>query len=478
MNWEEYESTKDIPIPKDPFEQVIGQDEAVAIAKIIPKQKRHLLLVGPPGTGKSMIARAVSSVLPKPEYEISVLHNSKLPERPRMELRTREQIKKENPERVPVYGKETDPSSVPTFVTEKLGFRCRRCGELSMPSLVFCPSCGAEKFFTRSGPFEDLLYNVKNEKRNAVRLQTKKVSEDGKEQIVFYEKTIDDKLIMLTPNDIKKMEKNIKKSKRKIIVPVSRSLFVQATGASETELLGDVKHDPYGDHPEIGTPAFMRVVAGAVHEAHEGILFIDELSTLGKLQRYLLTAMQDKTFPISGRNPTSAGASVKVSDVPCNFIFVGATNISDLQHLIPPLRSRIRGEGYEVLVNSHMVDTDENRTKLAQFISQEIIKDGKIPHMNAVAVKLVIHESRDMARKIDNAEGLSLRLRRLSGIIKLSGDLASVDGSDFIEKKHFERALKNARPIEEQIAEKYDSWWKAGMADSGLNAGKSGSETV
>ena len=52
-------------------------------------------------------------------------------------------------------------------------------------------------------------------------------------------------------------------------------------------------------------------LAGAVHEAHEGVLFIDEMATLGDTQRFILTAMQEKKFPITGRNPTSAGASVR-----------------------------------------------------------------------------------------------------------------------------------------------------------------------
>ena len=41
-------TTKDIKIPKDPLERVIGQDRAVKIAKLAAVQRRHLLLVGPP----------------------------------------------------------------------------------------------------------------------------------------------------------------------------------------------------------------------------------------------------------------------------------------------------------------------------------------------------------------------------------------------------------------------------------------------
>ena len=178
-----------------------------------------------------------------------------------------------------------------------------------------------------------------------------------------------------------------KVSPRKVLVPLDRNPFVLATGSSETELTGDVRHDPYGGHPQLGTQPYERVIPGAIHEAHEGVLFLDELPHLGHIQRYILTAMQEKKFPISGRNPQSAGASVKVVDVPCDFIFVGACNIQDLEQVLSPLRSRISGNGYEVLVNTTMEDNDMNRARLAQFIAQEITVDGRIPQATRAAVR-------------------------------------------------------------------------------------------
>jgi ATP-dependent Lon protease len=255
-------------------------------------------------------------------------------------------------------------------------------------------------------------------------------------------------------------------SPRKVLVPLNRNPFVLSTGASETELLGDVRHDPYGGHANLGTPPFERVVAGAVHEAHEGVLFIDELPHLGNLQRFILTAMQEKCFPITGHNPQSSGASVKVDAVPCDFIFVGACNIQDLEHVISPLRSRINGNGYEVLVNVAMKDDPLNRAKLAQFIAQEIAMDGRIPPASRNAVEAVIRESRKRAKRVDGIDGsLSLRLRELGGLIRAAGDIASIDASPFITEKHVEAAVKRSMTAEEQIKERYGSYTKGLSTD-------------
>ena len=77
---EELETTEDIAIPKNPLDRVIGQDHAVKMAKLAVRQRRHLLLVGYPGVGKSMIAQAIAFLLPAPKEEIWVVDNPKNPE--------------------------------------------------------------------------------------------------------------------------------------------------------------------------------------------------------------------------------------------------------------------------------------------------------------------------------------------------------------------------------------------------------------
>ena len=458
-----FKNTAEIPIPKDPLEQIIGQEQAVHIAKIAASQKRHLLLVAPPGTGKSMIAQAISFHLPKPMEEIAILHNPEHPERPFVEVRSKDELKKEEKNAEKLKGKIVSPSEVPAFVSERLGFRCRRCGRLSKASDNVCPNCGVDKL--EASVFGNILTDYHLQDQKGKRVHTTRILEDGHEEIVRYERH-GEEIQILDQKTLEKLDEVKRKKPRKVIVPFNRKNFIVATGASETELLGDVRHDPYGGHVGVGTPPYLRVVPGAIHEAHEGVLFIDEISSLQYIQRYLFTAMQERKYPIVGHNPQSAGASVRVDDVPCNFILVAASNINDLQSILPPLRSRIIGNGYEVLLDSWMPATEKNVEKLSQFVAQEIRKDGKIPHASQEAVEEIIEEARRRAKTSDGQDNaLTLRLRELSGIIRLAGDYAIGEKDNLIEKKDVLVAMHRGRVIEEQLRDKYGSLWKAGASE-------------
>ena len=64
-----FDTTADIPIPKTLIDQVIGQEHAVDVIKKAAIQRRHVMMIGSPGTGKSMLAKAMSELLPKEEMQ-------------------------------------------------------------------------------------------------------------------------------------------------------------------------------------------------------------------------------------------------------------------------------------------------------------------------------------------------------------------------------------------------------------------------
>jgi len=466
------ETTKDILIPKDPLDRVIGHDDIIDFVKIAAKQHRNLLLVGPPGIGKSLIAQAISFHLGKPNEEICVVHNPERPERPFVEVKTRKEMETEKRDLQMAEGEIVDPNSVPEAVAERLGFRCIHCGSYNNAYQSICPRCGGDKYShinARRKHLGDLLgmFEMNNDPINMPqeRVTTTRPLND-REEVVIYERVDGESIKILDQHALEKRREIVEEKPKNIILPLKRKMFIQATGASETELLGDVRHDPYGGHPDLGTHPYERVVPGAIHEAHEGVLFIDEIVHIANLQRYILSAMQDKLFPIVGRNPQSAGSSVKVQDVPCDFIFVGACNIRDIKYILPPLRSRIQGEGYEILMRTTMPDTPENQAKLAQFVAQEIKIDGKIPHASVTAVGILLDESRRRAKAIDDQNNsLTLRLRDLGGVVRMAGDMAVMKGKDLIEEKHMSFAIKKSLSIEEQIIRRYKTFENAMQRD-------------
>jgi len=465
-------STAEILIPSDPLDRVLGQEEAIHLAKIAAIQRRHLLLVGPPGTGKSMIARALSMNLPKPKQEIRVVKNPENPERPFLEVLNEGQVQDEDDIRAESVGKLLEPEKVQKNIAERLGYLCKTCGKYSLPSDTTCPFCNKSKMEMgpNSNPFGDLLSGMleaampQGVVTGRERVHTNRLLSDGTEETVVFERA-GDRIRMLDSKALEKRSQLNKKSNQKVLVKLNRNPFVLATGASETELLGDVRHDPYGGHEKLGSPAYERVTAGSIHEAHEGVLFIDEISHLGNLQRYILTAMQEKKFPIVGHNPQSAGASVKVEDVPCDFILVAACNIQDLENILSPLRSRMIGGGYEVLVDTAMPDTSHNRAKYAQFVAQEVMMDGHIPHATLEAVEAIIAEGRVRAKSDNQPNSLTLRLRELGGLIRAAGDIAVMEKAPLITADIIKEARKRSRPVEDQIRERYGSYMKGVSKD-------------
>ncbi|MCD6276225.1 MAG: ATP-dependent protease LonB [Thermoplasmata archaeon] len=402
----EFKTTEEIKVPPRLIDQVIGQEEAVEVIKKAANQKRHVILIGDPGTGKSMLAQSMVDFLPREELEdILAFHNEEDPNTPIIKTvpagqgkiilkQYQEQAKKQKNE--------------------------RKTGMLSMVLLLLMIGVFAA-FITHDYSF------------------------------LFWSIFIAIFLYIFAGANIQKEEKSIVPKLLVSHEPHEKPPFIDATGAHAGALLGDVRHDPF-QSGGLETPPHLRVEAGAIHKAHKGVLFIDEINMLKiESQQSLLTAMQEKKFPISGQSEHSAGAMVHTQPVPCDFILVAAGNLDALQGMHPALRSRIRGYGYEVYMKSVMEDNEENRRKLIRFVAQEVKKDGKIPHFTRDAVAEIIKEAQKRAGRKGK---LTLRLRELGGLIRVAGDIARESRSRYVEVEHVLRAKRLARPLEQQVADR------------------------
>ncbi|UCE74474.1 MAG: ATP-dependent protease LonB [Methanomassiliicoccales archaeon] len=410
-----FKTTKDIKIPDLLVDQVIGQDEAVVVIKKAAEQKRHVMLIGDPGTGKSMLARSMTEFLPKDELQdVIAYHNPEDTNEPKIRVvpagKGKEIVGAQKAEALRRKEQKASMTMLIAFmivvVALLLSFqRDPETGQITINAMVLILGIFAAVLLF-------MVLNYPGRRRDT--LMVPKL------------------LLFHSPDD--------------------KPPFIDATGAHAGALLGDVKHDPF-QSGGLETPAHERVEVGAIHKANKGVLFIDEINILRlESQQSLLTALQEKEFPIIGQSERSSGAMVKSQPVACDFILVAAGNLDAVQGMHPALRSRIRGYGYEIFMKNTMDDTNQNRQKLIRFVAQEVAKDKKIPHFNKGAVAEIIHEAQ---RRAGRRGQLSLRLRELGGLIRVAGDIAHEEDADIVSQKHVLKAKQIARTLEQQVADRY-----------------------
>jgi len=396
----EVESTEDIEVPDRLVDQVIGQDHARDVIKKAAKQRRHVMMIGSPGTGKSMLAKAMSQLLPKEELQdVLVYHN-------------------------PDDGNEPKVRTVPAGKGEQIvdahkeEARKRNQMRTFLMWIIIAIVIGYALIIVQQILLGILAAGV-------IYLAFRYASRGNDAMIP--------NLLINTANQ-------------------QTAPFKDATGAHAGALLGDVRHDPF-QSGGMETPSHDRVESGNIHEANKGVLFVDEINTLDvRSQQKLMTAIQEGEFSITGQSERSSGAMVQTEPVPCDFTMVAAGNLDAMENMHPALRSRIKGYGYEVYMDDTIEDTPEMRRKLARFIAQEVEKDGRLPHFTRDAIEEVILEAR---RRAGRKGHLTLKLRELGGLVRVAGDIARAEDQEMTTRDDVLQAKSRSRSIEQQLADDY-----------------------
>jgi len=405
-------TTAEIEIPARLVEQVIGQESAVEVIKKAAAQKRHVMLIGEPGTGKSMLARAMSEVLPQEELQdILVFNNPEDNNNPKVRA-------------VPAgKGKEI----VTAHKLEALKKKNER-NQLLLLVVAFIVVVAA-------------VFSIRPDGRGGIAIDP---------MVLFFGIIAAAMLLMAFRWAGQKQETALVPKLLLNHSPDDKPPFVDATGSHAGALLGDVRHDPF-QSGGLETPSHERVESGAIHRAHKGVLFVDEINILKlESQQSLLTALQEREFAIVGQSERSSGAMVRTEPVPCDFVLVAAGNLDAVEGMHPALRSRIRGYGYEIFMKNTMEDSHDNREKLVRFVAQEVAKDKKIPHFEKSAITVLLYEAQ---RRAGTRGHLTLRLRELGGLVRVAGDIAREKSAPLVSMEHIVAAKRLARTLEQQVAD-------------------------
>ncbi|WP_123620116.1 ATP-dependent protease LonB [Halorubrum sp. CSM-61] len=394
------DTTAELEIPDRLVDQVIGQEHARDVIIKAAKQRRHVMMIGSPGTGKSMLAKAMSELLPKEELQdVLVYHNPEDGNKPK--VRTvpagkgdqivdahREEARKRNQMRSLLMW---------IIIAVVLGYALIIVGQI----LVGIIAAGVVY----------LVFRYLNRGSDAMIPN-----------------------LLVNNGDTK------------------TAPFRDATGAHAGALLGDVRHDPF-QSGGMETPSHDRVEAGAIHKANKGVLFIDEINTLDiRSQQHLMTAIQEGEFSITGQSERSSGAMVQTEPVPTDFVMIAAGNLDAMENMHPALRSRIKGYGYEVYMEDTIEDTPEMRRKYVRFIAQEVAKDGRLPEFSAEAIEEVILEAK---RRSGRKGHLTLLFRNLGGLVRVAGDIARGEDAELTTREHVLQAKGRSRSIEQQLADDF-----------------------
>ncbi len=467
-----FEDTSQIPVPEDPIERVVFQDRAKMAIRKIAQNRGHMLMVGRPGTGKSMLAEMFKKVIDRsigdylrPQEAIVAF-----PGKDKNHVR----FAYESPERVDkalgIMHKalESAQNNVEEFSLEEQiraarkvrGWLMAAAAVTAVAGVFFPPALVAAGLAGMGAIF---LYMQESSHRVQEKVQ-REAGAGGRNDVKH--------LYDMLPEVLSDPRQD-------------RELMARVSEPSARNMKGGFRHDPY-QSGNLHTPCHKRAYLGA--HATAPIIYIDELKTLVKMgyMADLLEIMQNKKYILEGgRNAGSGAADRSENPLRAENIIVACCNHDTLAYLQEEgdgaFLSRIEDKGEIVQMESAVAETAETVRQAATYVKQEIVNLGKefrrswgeviareghesvrrrsehifgkrLPadfrlkerEFSRNAVMEVVKELRCRA-----ADGkLSSILRPINGIVKSAEFAAILENSPLVEPSHVRQAFEEHMSLE------------------------------
>ncbi len=358
-----FEDTATVGIPDDPIDRVVFQNRAKKAIRKIAHKRGHILMVGRPGTGKSMLAGMLQEILAQSLGDYIRPQDAILayPGRDRNHIR----IAYEEPRQADRLLDELRLKIEATADAGKhfsLGDQIKSVRRLKHVLLATAIALAVAGYFLPplmvgagiAGIGSIFLFIQENNHRAQERIQ-----EHNAPPVAANLKHLYDMLptVLYDPRE-------------------HDQLMARISEPNARNMKGGFRHDPY-QSGNLQTPPHQRVYLGA--HATSPIIYIDELRTLIRIgyMPELLEIMQEKQYILEGGQGTGSGAADRSeSYLRADNIIVACCNHDTVEYLRSEgdgaFLSRIEDKGEIVHMESAVAETPDTIRQVVQYVKQEV----------------------------------------------------------------------------------------------------------
>jgi Lon-like ATP-dependent protease len=468
----QFKDTSQIKLPDDPIDCVIFQNRAKRAIRKIAQNRGHILMVGRPGTGKSMLANMFKEVLEKSigDYLRPTETIVAYPGKDRNHIR----FAYEHPPKMDLIISEVNAAietARHTLDQFSLADQIQSARKVKI-ALIIATCLGAAGGFYfppafiaagLTGMGSIFMYMQENNHRAQEKIQLENSAG--------------------TKNEVKHIQDMVPE----ILYDPRREtdLMARVSEPSARNMKGGFRHDPY-QSGNLQTACHLRAYLGA--HAKSPIIYIDELKTLVKVgyMADLLEIMQNKKYILEGGRSTGSGAADRSENyLKADNIIVACCNHDTLAYLQEEgdgaFLSRIEDKGEIIHMESAVPENEENVRQIAQYVKQEInnlaeefedawgeviqkegyesvrkrseliygqhLPDDFKPTVREFSRGAVLEISKELRCRTSDGK-LSSILRPINGIIKAAEFEAVLEGAALVEPEHIRQALQEHLSLE------------------------------